>query len=113
MASKQTVLLGAVLLMTSAGQVLADAIDGDWCQSDGRRMSIRGPAITTPGGHQISGRYSRHAFSYIIPTQEPSAGATVSMRLANADTIDLWIGRQLLEAAPIEVWRRCTPISAL
>jgi hypothetical protein len=113
MAKLQTVLFVTVLLLASAGQALADAIDGDWCRSDGRRMSIRGPAITTPGGHQIEGHYSRHAFSYTIPTPEPSAGATISMRLVNPETINLWIGTQLLNAAPTEIWNRCTPISRL
>jgi len=33
----------------------ADAIDGEWCAGDGRHFSIRGPAITTPGGNAIQG----------------------------------------------------------
>ena len=41
---------------------LADAIDGDWCRSDGKRMTIRGPAIVTPGGRQTNGDYNRHFF---------------------------------------------------
>ena len=49
---------------------LADAIDGDWCDSNGKRMSIRGPTMVTPGGQQISGNYSRHYFSYVIPAGE-------------------------------------------
>ena len=50
-----------VSLMALAGLVLfgsnarADAIDGDWCRADGKRMSIRGPDIVTPGGHNIRG----------------------------------------------------------
>jgi hypothetical protein len=48
---------------------LADAIDGDWCDANGKRMSIRGPSIVTPGGQQISGNYSRHYFSYVIPSR--------------------------------------------
>jgi hypothetical protein len=108
-----SILLASVFLLTSAQQALADAIDGDWCRADGRRMSIRGPNITTPGGHQITGQYSRHAFTYTIPLPEPSAGATVSMRLVNPEKIDLWIGSQSLNAAPMETWSRCTPISRL
>ena len=108
-----SVLLASVLLLTSAQQALADAIDGDWCRVDGGRMSIRGPLITTPGGHQITGHYSRHAFSYTIPLSEPSAGATVSMRLVNPETINLWTGAQTSDATPMETWNRCTPISRL
>jgi hypothetical protein len=35
------------------------------------------------------------------------------MRLVNPEKIDLWIGSQSLNAAPIETWSRCTPISGL
>ena len=49
-----------VLLQTGTGR--ADAIDGDWCSTDGLRMSIHAEKITTPGGKQIEGNYSRHAF---------------------------------------------------
>jgi hypothetical protein len=106
------VLFASVLLLSSAEQALADAIDGDWCGADGRRMSIRGPSLTTPAGHQITGRYSRHAFSYTIPLPEPSAGATVSMRLVSPDRINLWVASQS-SVAPMEIWNRCTPISGL
>ena len=113
MTKLHSVLLASVLLLTSVQQALADAIDGDWCRMDGGRMSIRGPLITTPGGHQITGHYSRHAFSYTIPLSEPSAGATVSMRLVDPETINLWIGAQTSDETPIETWNRCTPISRL
>jgi hypothetical protein len=84
---------------------LADAIDGDWCQSDGKRMSINGPAIVTPGGHHMSGDYGRHSFSYVIPSGEAGAGATMSIQL---------LGEYLAHAragtdAAIEEWRRCQP----
>ena len=38
------------MLLTSVHISLADAIDGDWCKADGKRMKIRGPEIVTPGG---------------------------------------------------------------
>ena len=60
---------------------LADAIDGDWCRADGKRMSIRGPVIITPGGRETNGNYTRHFFSYVIPSGEADAGATVSIQL--------------------------------
>ena len=41
-------------------------------KKDGRRLAIRGPEITTPGGNRISGDYSRHNFSYVVPASEPS-----------------------------------------
>src|SRR5258707_11791415 len=83
----------------------ADAIDGDWCRTDGKRMTIRGPAIVTPGGQQTNGDYTRHSFSYVIPAGEAGAGATVSIQL---------LGEYLAHAregadAPVQEWRRCQP----
>jgi hypothetical protein len=81
----------------------ADAIDGDWCAPDGRRLSISGPAITTPGGARITGDYSRHHFRYVIPKTEPGAGETVEMSLRSEE--EVWV---LPRAdAQIEAWHRC------
>jgi hypothetical protein len=102
--------LFSLVSILAAGTAFADVIDGDWCAADGRHMSIRGPAIVTPGGKRIDGLYSRHAFAYVIPSPEPSAGSTIYMRLVNPETINLWIGA--VAVGPAEVWNRCTPISA-
>ena len=104
-------LFAAALLAFASGPALADVIDGDWCSSDGRHMSIRGPAIVTPAGNELAGLYSRHTFSYVVPPSEPDPGETVHMQLLNPDTVALWVG-----AAPTdskEIWKRCTPISGL
>ena len=93
-------------LLVPAAPARADAIDGDWCRADGKRMSIRGPAIVTPGGKETRGDYSRHFFSYVIPPGEAGAGATVSITL---------LGEYLAHAregggdAPVQEWRRCQP----
>ena len=71
----------ALCLVMVGGSALADAIDGHWCHSDGRRFSIRGPEIVTPGGKVMEGNYSRHGFSYVVPTPEPGAGETTFMTL--------------------------------
>ena len=96
--------LAGVAVAALASPALADAIDGNWCRADGKRMAIDGPAIVTPGGHKIAGDYSRHAFSYVVPGGEPGAGATVSIQL---------LGEYLAHArqgnGPIEEWRRCPP----
>jgi len=98
---------GAVL----AGPAFADAIDGNWCHSDGRRFTIRGPEIITPGGKRMEGNYSRHWFSYTAPAPEPGAGATIFMNLADENTVHLRYGEA---AAAPETWVRCSPsISAL
>jgi hypothetical protein len=85
----------------------ADAIDGHWCAADGRVMTIEGPRVLTPGGRQITGDYSRHAFSYVAPVGERDAGATIAMVLLNEETVRLDPGN----GAADEIWHRCDVIS--
>jgi hypothetical protein len=84
---------------------LADAIDGDWCRTDNKRMTIRGPAIVTPGGQHTKGDYNRHSFAYIIPTGEAGAGATVSIQLLSEYLAHARQGAD----GPVQEWRRCQP----
>lgn len=94
---------GIALLLSAAAR--ADAIDGDWCRADGKRMSIRGPEIVTPGGKETRGNYDRHFFSYVIPAGEAGAGATVSITLLGEY---LAHGREGTDG-PLQEWRRCQP----
>jgi hypothetical protein len=94
------------LLFGSSTAALADAIDGDWCHSNGKRMSIHGPEIVTPGGKQSRGDYSRHFFSYVVPAGEAGAGETVSITLLGEY---LAHSRQGAADAPVQEWRRCQP----
>lgn len=94
----------AVILSTPA---LADAIDGHWCSADSRTLSIDGPAITTPGGAEITGDYSRHAFSYVIPRDEQNGGGTAEMLLVDENTIRLAVRAEPGKDAAVETWRRC------
>ncbi len=100
--------LAAALWLVAGGAALADVIDGNWCQADGRYMQIDGSTITTPAGNTIQGLYSRHSFTYTVPASEPSAGATIYMRLINETTVDLWKGAT---SGDPEVWKRCEPIA--
>jgi hypothetical protein len=100
----RTLATAAVILGLSVVAAHADAIDGDWCQADGRHMTIRGPDIVTPGGTKMRGDYSRHSFSYVVPAGEPGAGETVSIVLLNEL---LAHGRQGGPNAPVQEWRRC------
>jgi hypothetical protein len=92
-------------LIGISGPVLADVIDGDWCHADGKRMSIRGPEIVTPGGKQTRGDYSRHFFSYVIPDGEAGAGATVAITLLGEYLAHARVGSD----PAIQEWRRCQP----
>jgi hypothetical protein len=102
----------AVSATLLAGPAFADAIDGNWCHNDGRRFTIRGPEIVTPGGKRMDGNYARHWFTYTAPAPEPGAGGTVFMNLADENTVYLRYG-EAASGAP-EIWARCSPsISAL
>jgi len=89
----------------------ADAIDGNWCSADGKHMSIEGPAIVTPAGTATHGNYSRHYFTYQVPTSDPGAGQTVYMALLNENTVRLTTAADAQQAqqTPVEVWHRCPP----
>jgi hypothetical protein len=97
---------GAALAWLSASPVRADAIDGDWCSADGKRMKIRGPEIVTPGGNQLRGEYTRHSFIYVVPAGEAGAGERVSIILLSEY---LAHARQGAADAPVQVWNRCPP----
>ena len=109
-----TLLLGvaaSAILGLSPGLARADAIDGNWCSSEGKRMSIEGPAIVTPGGTATQGNYSRHYFTYQVPASDPGAGQTVYMALLNENTVRLTMAPdvQTAQQTPVEVWHRCPP----
>jgi hypothetical protein len=101
--------VAALLVLSSVAR--ADAIDGEWCYTDGRHMAIQGPRIVTPGGTEMKGDYGRHSFSYIVPEGEPDAGRGISMILVDEYTVHLRADADPAGATPpeVEVWRRCTP----
>ncbi len=60
--------------------------------------------ITTPGGKQIEGNYSRHAFDYVIPAGENGSGDVVNIVLRGEY---LALSRQGPADAPLREWHRC------
>jgi hypothetical protein len=108
---KLTVTL-AFAAVLAAAPAHADAIDGNWCHDDGRRFTIRGADIVTPGGKAMQGDYSRHYFSYVPPAPEKGAGGAIYMTLMGENAVQLRYGDAT--AANAENWVRCAPsISAL
>jgi hypothetical protein len=97
------ILIAPILALITSLPAHADKIDGEWCASDGKRLSIDGPAITTPGGIRIKGNYSRHHFSYVVPERETGAGDTVEMSLQNENEVLILPH----PGAELELWRRC------
>ena len=100
--------LVALALLAPAERAWADAIDGHWCFTDGRRISISGPDVVTPGGKRMTGDYGRHSFAYLAPDGETGAGSTVFMVQLNEETIWVRIGTPPSAAADSETWRRCS-----
>jgi hypothetical protein len=102
---KGSAIAGLAMLWSSAA--LADAIDGDWCSTtEVKQFHIEGSKIVTPAGTQTTGKYSRHAFSYIVPVGDPGAGAEIAMQLLNEEEV-----RVFVEKEEPKVWRRCELIS--
>ena len=103
---RPTAILVACLLAGFPSAASADAIDGHWCHTDGRRLTIDGPTIVTPGGREMTGDYDRHGFVYIVPPAEPGAGKRITMQLVDEYTVILRTG--LDSAKNVEqVWKRC------
>lgn len=99
----QGVAAGLAGFLISANAARADAIDGNWCDTKGKTMSISGSTIVTPGGTRMDGQYSRHRFAYTVPEREIGAGTPVSMSLVTENTIRLQAGTS---GSP-ETWHRC------
>ena len=98
-----------ILAASAAGaQTPLPALDGDWCRADGKRLSVKGPDIVTPGGKPLRADYARAFASWVIPEGEPNAGITVTMMLVGSDRAHM---REGAADTPPEEWRRC-PASA-
>ena len=102
----------AVLL--AAAPAMADAIDGNWCFTDGRHFSIDGPDIVTPAGTPTTGDYGRHSFLYTVPEGEKGVGSFVAMRLLDENTVQVATGGNADETAksPTQIWKRCFPVTS-
>lgn len=99
-------LVSAAVLLP--GEARADQIDGHWCFTDGRNLSIDGAKIVTPGGNRIEGNYARHAFTYVVPDGEAGAGTVTAMNQLN----DLMMHLRPDGVTEPQLWRRCTAPTA-
>jgi len=97
----------AGLAICVSSPALADQIDGDWCATaEVSHFSISGSSIVTPAGTQTSGDYTRHAFSYVVPSGDPGAGEKIDMRQLNDEEILVSVA-----GGEPEMWRRCQVVS--
>ena len=102
--SVRVVAVATLLVCLAAADARADAIDGDWCHSDGRNLTISGPSIRTPAGISTTGSYGRHDFSYVAPQSDANKGQTIAMRLMDENTVSVRISGA---EAPAQIWKRC------
>ncbi|MFZ1773578.1 MAG: hypothetical protein WAT78_06425 [Rhizobiaceae bacterium] len=100
----------AILAVFAATPVLADRIDGDWCNEAGRHVRIDGPEIELPSGAMHKGDYDRHAFRYIAPPGDPDAGTQIRMMVQSDEEMLLFRGDKA-DFANAEQWRRCEATS--
>lgn len=100
-----TVLGIASLLATVAAR--ADAIDGYWCQKNGKRLSIEGSNTVTPNGTATTGDCDRHAFACTAPPGAPGAGKLVDMVLIDDDTLQMTPDTMQDSPDLGEIWHRC------
>ena len=109
MARWYATIVTALALLLVEVPARADAIDGDWCHKDGRRVSIDGPTIVTAGGKPMEGDYRRHQFYYTIPAGELDAGAKVAMEQLDEDNIVVFMGAgpETKAKGPGQPWHRC------
>ncbi len=98
----------AALSLVAGGVAVAGNIDGSWCAEDGRRISVDGLAVMTPGGQPATGRYTARAFTFVLPAGEWQAGAEIWMEPKGSDAVrvsTLETGHQ--GPPPHGLWRRC------
>lgn len=98
----------ALIASGAAGAALADRIDGDWCDGEGRRIEIEGSTIKTPGGVTMKGEYGRHSFRYEAPAGETPAG-----KVEFTQSHDDLMHERSASADPAKPrpWKRCRNIS--
>ena len=87
---------------------MAANIDGSWCADDGRRISVDGVGVVTPGGQSATGRHTARAFTFVLPAGEWQAGAEIWMEPKGTDAVrvsSLRAGHQ--GPPPHDLWRRC------
>ena len=82
-------LLASLVCFASTSPVLADALDGDWCNGRDGKLTISGSSIITPSGRTVSGNYSRHRFTYTAPEDDWNGGKNIVIQQLNEDAMDL------------------------
>ena len=110
MRMRRPVAIVLALAVFAATPARADAIDGEWCSAAGKNLMIDGPSIRTPAGIQTTGRYTRHAFTYEPPEDDPDRGQMIVMEQLSEELMHMVRVKDGVPGA-IEEWRRCNVTS--
>ena len=102
-------LIFAAITLEGANAAWADAIDGTWCsERDHRQITLNGPEALLPGGRRVTGNYSRHRFSYIIPMPDADAGRLKILQLmGEVSMMSATANSDGSEPSEPERWKRC------
>ncbi len=100
--------VAACTFIVCASPTHADAIDGTWCSPAGEQVTINGEDVTTPGGNQVKGQYTRHSMAFQIPPGEAGAGKKLYMEQLHEGAVKVTtIAEVQVEPGPHEDWTRC------
>ena len=98
----------AFLLIVVVGVAHADGLDGIWCSPDGRRITVDGLDVITPGGQRTTGVYRNDDFAFSVPKTARNAGAVIWMELVSENTARVSIvSKEQREPPPHGLWQRC------
>ncbi len=98
--------LPLLFISLTAARAEADAIDGEWCAADGKRLLIQGPEIVTPEGRKVTGVYHRHSFIYEGQAGSAEYGQVIYMDLLSEEEMRL-VRVKDGETSAAQLWRRC------
>lgn len=105
-------LLTAALICASTQTALADRIDGTWCSTDGKSVSVDGPRVVTSRGNEVEANYNRHHIDYVIPAGEPDEGSIFRADQLNDNQIQvILIDAGGKPKGDVEIWTPCKPVS--
>ena len=102
-------LIVAAITLVGTNAAWADAIDGTWCsERDHRQITINGSEAVLPGGRRVTGNYSRHRFSYLIPMPDAEAGQLKMLQLTGeVSMMSATANSDGSEPSEPERWKRC------
>ena len=110
--SMQRLVSAFVFLVLSTGFAHADAIDGDWCNQDGSEIFIEGNTIQLSDGTVVTGKYSRHAFSYVAPQGGFEAGKEIFFVQRSEEEMRRVRDPQAMPEHA-DLWQRCRNTSSV